>query len=144
MSNSREAFEKWWPSVGQTIGKVAAWEAWQAALQHTPQPVVTKTQISEAIFGWGLRNDDGDNLSMDDTDDIAEYIVTSTPQPVVPEGYVLVPMEPTPEMLSAGIDVALWSSVHGRGGWNNYIDALYKAMLSAGKETVSDADNGLR
>lgn len=30
---SREAFEKWWPSVGQTIGKVAAWEAWQAALQ---------------------------------------------------------------------------------------------------------------
>jgi hypothetical protein len=32
---SREAFEKWWPSVGQTIGKVAAWEAWQAALQHS-------------------------------------------------------------------------------------------------------------
>lgn len=28
---SREAFEKWWPSIGQTIGKVAAWEAWQAA-----------------------------------------------------------------------------------------------------------------
>lgn len=26
----REAFEAWWPSVGQTIGKVAAWEAWQA------------------------------------------------------------------------------------------------------------------
>jgi hypothetical protein len=36
---------------------------------------VTKAQISEAIFGWGLRNDDGHNLSMDDTDEIAEYIV---------------------------------------------------------------------
>lgn len=27
----REQFEAWWPSVGQTIGKAAAWEAWQAA-----------------------------------------------------------------------------------------------------------------
>jgi hypothetical protein len=44
-----------------------------------------KDVISEAIFGWGLRNDDGHNLSMDDTDEIAEYIVTRTPQPVVPE-----------------------------------------------------------
>lgn len=26
----REEFEKWWPSVGQTIGKAAAWEAWRA------------------------------------------------------------------------------------------------------------------
>ena len=23
-------FEAWWPSIGQTIGKVAAWEAWKA------------------------------------------------------------------------------------------------------------------
>jgi hypothetical protein len=37
--------------------------------------LVTKTQISEAIFGWGLRNDDGNHLSMDDTDEIAEYIM---------------------------------------------------------------------
>lgn len=28
--NEREQFEEWWPSVGQTIGKVAAWEAWKA------------------------------------------------------------------------------------------------------------------
>jgi hypothetical protein len=35
----------------------------------------TKTKISEAIFGWGLRNDDGNHLSMDDTDEIAEYIM---------------------------------------------------------------------
>jgi trimethylamine:corrinoid methyltransferase-like protein len=43
--SDREAFEKWWPSVGQTIGKVAAWEAWQAALQHSGEPVV-----DEAVF----------------------------------------------------------------------------------------------
>lgn len=30
MSDVRGAFEAWWPTVGQTIGKVAAWEAWKA------------------------------------------------------------------------------------------------------------------
>lgn len=34
----REKFEKWWPALGQTIGKVAAWEAWQAALSAAPTP----------------------------------------------------------------------------------------------------------
>jgi hypothetical protein len=29
--SARERFEAWWPSLGQTIGKVAAWAAWQAA-----------------------------------------------------------------------------------------------------------------
>lgn len=31
-----EQFQTWWPSVGQTIGKAAAWEAWQAA-RATPK-----------------------------------------------------------------------------------------------------------
>ena len=62
-----------------------------------------------------------------------EWVTQPVSQPVVPEGYVLVPVEPTPEMLSAGLDVALSSSVHGRGGWGRYLDALYKTMLSAGK-----------
>jgi hypothetical protein len=34
----REQFEAWWPSVGQTIGKAAAWEAWQAARAMPTQP----------------------------------------------------------------------------------------------------------
>ena len=38
--SDREAFEKWWPSVGQTIGKVAAWEAWQAAQAQTLLEVI--------------------------------------------------------------------------------------------------------
>jgi len=60
----------------------------------------------------------------------------AAPQPVVPEGYVLVPTVPTEKMIDAGVYVAMAASVHGKGGWNNYIKALYKALLSAGKETV--------
>ena len=36
--SAKEEFEKWWPSVGQTIGKVAAWEAWQAAQGQSSKP----------------------------------------------------------------------------------------------------------
>ena len=44
MTDERTKFEAWWPTVGQTIGKVAAWEAWQAALAsqqkaHTDHPM---------------------------------------------------------------------------------------------------------
>jgi hypothetical protein len=49
---------------------------------------VTKNQISEAIFGWGLRNDDGYNLSMDDADEIAEYILRQVDQTQSGEGDV--------------------------------------------------------
>lgn len=31
MNDNRERFEAWWPTVGQTIGEVAAWLAWQEA-----------------------------------------------------------------------------------------------------------------
>ena len=48
--SDREAFEKWWPSVGQTIGKVAAWDAWQAALQSR-EPVVDAKPIA-AVTGY--------------------------------------------------------------------------------------------
>jgi hypothetical protein len=144
-------------AAGYINVKEMAWEAWQAAQAQTLLEVirddsgcpvevrvadalqsgelmVTKTQISEAIFGWGLRNDDGHNLSMDDTDEIAEYIVTRTPQPVVPEGYVLVPVEPTEAMLMAWFSATRESS-EGVGTLG-YFRAAYKALLSAGKEDV--------
>lgn len=34
----------------------------------------------------------------------------------IPEGYTLAPVEPTPEMLDAGVAMALQVSVHGKGG----------------------------
>jgi hypothetical protein len=79
-----------------------------------------KDVISEAIFGWGLRNDDGHNLSMDDTDEIAEYIVTRTPQPVVDVNQQLV------EALQAVLDCGSTSDQ-----W--WIDKAREALLSAGK-----------
>ena len=39
----REAFEAWWPTVGQTIGKVAAWEAWHARAMPA---------LQQATPGW--------------------------------------------------------------------------------------------
>jgi hypothetical protein len=58
--SSREAFEKWWPSVGQTIGKVAAWEAWQAAQAQADLDIIyddngcpTEVRIAQAQAGEG-------------------------------------------------------------------------------------------
>lgn len=28
------AFKKWWPTMNQVIGEVAAWQAWQAAILY--------------------------------------------------------------------------------------------------------------
>jgi hypothetical protein len=41
----REAFDKWWPFVGDSIAKRRAFEAWRAALQ-SGEPVVP-----EVVFG---------------------------------------------------------------------------------------------
>jgi hypothetical protein len=51
----------------------------------------------------------------------------------IPEDCVPVPVEPTEAMIDAALAVVFAASVHGKGGWNNYLTALYKAMLSARK-----------
>jgi hypothetical protein len=122
--SDREAFEKWWPSVGQTIGKVAAWEAWQAALQHSGEPVA-----------WMSPNKQSLEFSRPDTVYGSHTIpLYASPQPVVPEGYVLVPVEPTEAMLMAWFSATRESS-EGVGTLG-YFRAAYKALLSAGKEDV--------
>ena len=60
-------------------------------------------------------------------------------QPVVPEGYVLVPVEPTEAMLKAAFQCPVPAvNVDSISGMQAVYDrAKYKAMLSsAGKETV--------
>ena len=52
----------------------------------------------------------------------------------LPEGYVLTPTEPTEAMIDAGVAVAFAASVHGKGGWNNYMKALYRAFIAAAQE----------
>jgi hypothetical protein len=56
------------------------------------------------------------------------------PKPVVPDGYVLVPVEPTEAMLMAWFSATRESS-EGVGTLG-YFRAAYKALLSAGKEDV--------
>lgn len=79
MSDSREAYAKWREDKGIRISDdpIPATELWDAAWQAAQAQAVsvTENQISEGIFGWELRNYDGHNLSMDDTDEIAEYIM---------------------------------------------------------------------
>ena len=72
----REQFEAWWPSVGQTIGKAAAWEAWQAARAtfKVPQPE-HGLQDFQCQCWWCIR---------------AAY---KQALPQVPEGMALVPVE---------------------------------------------------
>jgi len=59
----REQFEAWWPSVGQTIGKAAAWEAWQAATALQDQRV---RELEDALRG--LLQLAGEDLRLDDID----------------------------------------------------------------------------
>jgi hypothetical protein len=50
------------------------------------------------------------------------------------EGYIPMPTEPTEAMIDAGVAVAFAASVHGNGGWNNYMKALYRAFIAAAQE----------
>jgi hypothetical protein len=49
----REQFEAWWPSVGQTIGKAAAWEAWQAARATPALPQGVEECVKYELVGVG-------------------------------------------------------------------------------------------
>lgn len=51
LRDERKAFEAWWPTVGQTIGEVAAWAAWQARAALPLQPA---GDLREAISGDDL------------------------------------------------------------------------------------------
>lgn len=47
------------------------------------------------------------------------------------EGWKLVPVEPTPEMLDRFVSRALCVSVAGDGGWSNYAREQWATMLAA-------------
>jgi hypothetical protein len=134
--------------VGQTIGKVAAWEAWQAAQAQTLLEVIrddsgcpVEVRVAEAQqhsgepVAWMSPNKQSLEFSRPDTVYGSHTIpLYASPQPVVPEGYVLVPVEPTEAMLMAWFSATRESS-EGVGTLG-YFRAAYKALLSVGKETV--------
>lgn len=49
-------------------------------------------------------------------------------------GWQLVPEEPTPEMLDVAVSYALNVSVHGEGGWSNYMRTIWQRMIAAAPE----------
>jgi hypothetical protein len=135
--SDREAFEKWWPSVGQTIGKVAAWEAWQAAQAQTLLEVIrddsgcpVEVRVAEAQqhsesepVAWMSPNKQSLEFSRPDTVYGSHTIpLYTTPQPVVPE---------------AVFDILKAAQGSCRLGLNDIaekqIQIAIKALLSAGK-----------
>lgn len=65
---------------------------------------------------------------------VPHRIVTlyTRPAPGVPEGFALVPVEPTPAMKTAGINVEVFASDPNAGPLNwEEVEAVYRAMLAA-------------
>ena len=138
-----------------------SWQAWQAAQAQAPEPVAV---ADKGIINWidGKQFDHEADLYtqpavnqqlLEALEYYAEYFDGSvgnkaraaieaakeTPPAAqvnqqLPEGYVLTPTEPTEAMIDAGVAVAFAASVHGKGGWNNYMNALYRAFIAAAQE----------
>jgi hypothetical protein len=116
----REAFEKWWPSVGQTIGKVAAWEAWQAAQTQTLLEVIRDTtgcptkalQHSGEPVAWLCDAGDGENInatcSLTALADYKRFGRKITPLYTTPQPVVDVDAKREAESLA----MSLWSKWH--------------------------------
>lgn len=152
---SREAFEqwcsvnierkKWHPEFYAHLPAREQWAEWEAcrtAMLQGSQPVSNRDELP--VIGW-LRSDYNSDdkrdpnapLFMLGSNDPSEawgvkYIPLSGNSPVIPDGYALVPVEPTDEMIEAAMncdDVTHNKSddtvfyVHHR--------EIYKAMLAA-------------
>lgn len=54
----------------------------------------------------------------------------------VPDGYVLVPIEPTPEMLDVAVSHALMVSLSGNYNWSAYMRDVWLRMVSAAEQSA--------
>lgn len=63
------------------------------------------------------------------------------PRKMAPEGWKLVPVEPTYDMTQAGVNLALSARISGAYPWPTYIQDMYKAMLAAAPDHIPDAGN---
>ena len=129
---NREAFEKWAATEFDNIRRdgssyesmmvAGAYIGWQAAQAQAPDPVAV---ADKGVINWI------DGKQFDHEADL--YTQPAVNQQLL-EGYVLTPTEPTEAMIDAGVAVAFAASVHGKGGWNNYMNALYRAFIAAAQE----------
>lgn len=140
-----EAITVWCPEVIERL------RAALAAPQQAAQPVAQdwRDHVEQQIRSWRQRtmNKSGDHLAIDDfmsgedVDDLVDFVcdewagpapakssfvAPSVSQPVaIPEGWRLVPVEPTPEMVRAG-----WKH-HPSAFGDEFVPAMYRAMLAA-------------
>lgn len=101
-----------WHKMGPITGYMNGWNACRAAMLQGSQPVSNRDELQ--AIGW-LRSDYNSDdkrdpnaplfmLGRNDPSDAwgVKYIPLTGKSPVIPDGYALVPVEPTPEMLRAG------------------------------------------
>lgn len=89
--------------------------------------LISKVEDLAKRFSAGWH--DGINIDADDIATLCEAAALLEAQPAaVPDGYALVPVEPTPEMRKAGIMVA---KMDVTGAWVTDAEDAYRAMLAA-------------
>lgn len=66
----------------------------------------------------------------------ARWIDSLLARPSVPDGWQLVPKEPTPAMLDSAVAYALNVQIHGEYGWTPYMRDLWNCMLAAAPEAA--------
>jgi hypothetical protein len=147
----REAFEKWWPSVGQTIGKVAAWEAWQAAQAQTLLEVIRDASgchtkalqsgepVAAALINKWIKEIRADCAMYGDdahTETIARYVADkvlqhTTPPPVAGANVLI-----SIDLLQAALNSLREAATHASPADKVYLAStikLFSNLLSAGK-----------
>ena len=105
------------------------------AQQATPEPVgepVARVELMQTGGNAGLAT-----RIVEIDDPLRERLrpgdlLFTHPAPGVPEGFALVPVEPTPAMKTAGINVEVFASDPNAGPLNwEEVEAVYRAMLAA-------------
>lgn len=99
----------------------------------TPEPVVVVHQIRGDTFDCPHAWRDATEEAFYATPAADRRILYTRPAPGVPEGFALVPVEPTPEMKAEGIKVEVYSEASDSIGALTWAEvaAIYRAMLAA-------------
>lgn len=129
----REAFEKWWPFIGDSFSKRRAFEAWQAALQSTKPVTLERVEVHLPVAALVAEIGEGtwfNHLPIDPSGEEFDAIMKS------PElDYCLVYTTPQPVVIPAQWRVVMRGMVEYaecNDPGNPYLPQA-QALLSAGK-----------
>ena len=104
------------------------------AQQATPEPVgeAWGWAVNSMLFRGEFAEDDAKAEAKRCGGTTSAVALYDHPAPGVPEGFALVPVEPTPAMKTAGINVEVFASDPNAGPLNwEEVEAVYRAMLAA-------------